>query len=164
MSAFVPDKLHYDLIVKTIIDGPRDWYEVCDYGWNPRLDLYGVNNADELGELLLRETVKSVSYRYDGDEEMIPDWAREPYRFEDHDFQLNCIEFLKALNCYEYQSCEHPEWKSSEAMNLISRLWSNVASCIIDTVFYEEYEEAPWVWEDVSQMEESQDIFYRGRR
>ena len=100
MSAFVPDKLHYDLLVKTIIHGPRDWDKVCSYRWNPPLDLYGVNNADELGELLQRETVKSVSYRYDGDEEMIPDWPREPYRFEDHGFQLNCIEFLKAVSGY----------------------------------------------------------------
>jgi hypothetical protein len=35
MSAFVPSKIHYDLLVKTITEGPEDWPQVSLTEWSP---------------------------------------------------------------------------------------------------------------------------------
>ena len=140
MSAFVPSKVHYDLLVKTMMEGPSG----IDNGfhrWEPLGDSY-----DDLGELLLRETVRSVWYRYYGDTEMIPEWTHRPYRYVDPVIRLNAIEFIKALRCYRYQSCEHPEWEQSTAEAITREALLRTALALIDTRMEEEYEQAPWEW------------------
>ena len=32
------------------------------------------------------------------------------------------VKILAAINCYEYQACEHPEWKTSEARDFCEAL------------------------------------------
>jgi hypothetical protein len=84
--------------------------------------------ADELGQMLWRENLLSVAYRYpdDGDGD-----RPGPSDFRDADVDeysyvptkpLTAAALLKTIACYEYQSCEHPGWKISEARALTTRL------------------------------------------
>jgi hypothetical protein len=51
---------------------------------------------------------------------------------------MNPVQVLKAINCYQYQSCEHDEWKSSEAHAFIEALRSAAISALPG------YEAAAW--------------------
>ena len=53
-------------------------------------------------------------------------------------FTATVPEVLKATDCYEYQSCEHPEWPSSNAHDFIQALRKDAWRLL------EGYEEAPW--------------------
>ncbi len=68
-----------------------------------------VFTAGRTGAMLLAENRRSVDHRYDEHEE------EEPYTYNRFERRLSPVEVLKAIACYEYQSCEHPEWQESEA-------------------------------------------------
>jgi len=140
MSAFVPSKVHYDLLVKTMMEGLPDIEFKYRY-WEPLGDSY-----DELGELLLRETVRSVRYRYGKDTDMVPGWAYSPYTYTDPGVRLTAIEFIKAIQCYRYQSCEHPKWKNSTAEALTREALFRAALKLVSSRMEDEFEEAPWDW------------------
>ncbi|MFV0434265.1 MAG: hypothetical protein ACK5LO_09825 [Leucobacter sp.] len=72
-------------------------------------------NAEAVGVMLMAENRRSVDYRYDEQEieEFYthgPSSRREP------------IEILKAISCYEYQSCETPDWGQSESASFCQAL------------------------------------------
>jgi hypothetical protein len=45
---------------------------------------------------------------------------------------------LKAISCYEYQSCEHPGWRKSEAHAFCEALRDMAIGCLPG------YDDAPW--------------------
>lgn len=138
MSAYVVDREHLLALVRTAVEGPSGrgvypdnawhglrWYAVPDrelrsIGWREsevhvrRLDW---TTVEELARLLFDENVASVRYRYaDADESgMIPDEA--PFTMGDvrRAPRLSVGTALGALDCFEYQACEHDEWADSEA-------------------------------------------------
>lgn len=68
-----------------------------------------LDTADRVGQMLLSENHKSVNHRYsESDDES------RLYRYSPR-LQRPAVEILKLIDCYEYQSCEHPGWKKSEA-------------------------------------------------
>ncbi len=67
--------------------------------------------ADRVGQMLLHENRLSVDHRYNECE--LEDIYRFPYWTSVT--RVNPVVILKALACYEYQSCEHPGWEGSEA-------------------------------------------------
>lgn len=78
--------------------------------------------ADRVGQMLLRENRLSVDHRYNESE-------LEPiYHFEHWTSvtRVDPVVILKALSCYEYQSCEHPGWETSEAKTFCDRLQSEM--------------------------------------
>lgn len=93
-----------------------------------------------LGQMLWDENAKSVAFRYPGDRsppgpigcdcQYSDDVPRFP-RFDP-------VQVLKACDCYEYQSCEHREWATSEANAYIDALrgaaWTSLPG----------YEDAVW--------------------
>ncbi len=99
--------------------------------------------ASEVGFMLLAENLRSVLYRYGGDETMRPEWAREPYTWRDPGYRLTVAEALKALDCLEYQSCEHPGWHDSEAAQFAEALRRALVHAL------KGYEAAPWEWTKV---------------
>lgn len=145
MSAFVVDKRHIDLIVHAVIHGTEDGEHVW---WSDSLLRQEIafclpnerDFGDELGQLLLDENVRSVRYRYDDDENMIPYYARQPYCFEPLPFRPTVVELLKALNCYIYESCEHPDWEDSMAYKIVMLIRNHAIYMLPG------YEEAPWEW------------------
>lgn len=118
MSAFVVGKAHIDAMVTTAFasqSNPLYWR--AGDGWRNTRE----TTPDAVGAMLLAECVASVRYRYDDAGDDLPGplsryWL-EPYTHNGlwryHGY--NAVQMLKAIACYEYQSCEHPGWESSEA-------------------------------------------------
>ncbi|GAA2678959.1 MULTISPECIES: hypothetical protein [Actinosynnema] len=104
MSAWVVSSGHIDVLV----------HALAQYGVVPS-DL-GAVRFRELGQALWSENHKSVNHRYRED-------TRTP-RYELHTTEatLDPIVVLKAVACFEYQSCEHPSWPDSEAHDLMEAL------------------------------------------
>ena len=76
-----------------------------------------VMTGDEIVELLEFENLLSVGYRYTGQVAfpvlMAPTWTFT---------NVEPVQLLKAIECYEYQACEHPEWDGSKAAALCKAL------------------------------------------
>jgi hypothetical protein len=139
MSAFEVDKTHIDVMVSAALQrihgDTLKWYhgEIPDTMPGealPAAERYQLyldalkaaertvtrDNAGMWGALLVAENRKSVNHRYDESE-----WE-EPYEFTEYAGTFNPVAILKAINCYEYQACEHPEWKTSEARSFCEAL------------------------------------------
>lgn len=70
----------------------------------------------KIGQILLRENVRSVNYRYRE--------KTRPGKFEyDQDAPaVSHIEALKLVNCLDYQSCERKDWHKSPACILLAEI------------------------------------------
>lgn len=85
--------------------------------------------ADAVGEMLLRQNVRSVRYRYPDDTaDDLPgpsdtEWAHT-YAFDMRArlWELPAVVVLKTIDCYEYQSCEDDDWHVSEAYQFCDAL------------------------------------------
>lgn len=109
MSAWIVSKAHIDIIVRGLID--RAWLSM---------------DADEAGRMLWAENLRSVAYRYpnDGDGERpgptrFRDSDVETYTYTDPMYGPSDAELDRAIGCYSYQSCEHPEWEESDAYEVV---------------------------------------------
>lgn len=100
MSAFTVGAPHID----TIVNAMRQFAGVPVPAGAPR----------GIGQMLWDENYASVNHRY-SESEPTPDYSPTLT-----DAPLSPIAVLKALDCYEYQSCEHPGWKTSDAHTLIN--------------------------------------------
>jgi hypothetical protein len=139
MSAYVVCKAHIDALITAGLmlpnHGPLRWFHP-DYqpGWSheeyerAKHELRW-DNADEVGQMLVDECVRSVSYRYPQDDPQkgelpgpIDAYYLHPYTFARWNRHLEAVVVLKAVACYRYQSCEHPEWESSEAYQFCEAL------------------------------------------
>jgi hypothetical protein len=155
MSAFVVDPTHIDLILGCAINGPRDGEHdrLGDPWYPPYADdlLPGsrgplrLEDADRAGAALLAECIASVSHRYPDDDLLelpgvVPTTLPADYRWKDLGLVLTIAEACKAIDCYEYQSCEHPGWGASGAAAFCQRLRSRLTGTLPG------YGEAPWEW------------------
>ena len=104
MSAFVVRKPHVDALVSALVG-------VCGYPseW-----------AGALGHKLWSENFRSVNCLYEEEE---PTPVYEPELVHG---PFDLVAVLKAASCMDYQSCEHPEWKQSEAFALLELLRSEI--------------------------------------
>ncbi len=134
MSAWIVSHRHIDLLVETAMFGPdstrRNWHTFTYYHRTPNEpDLSAgrertirpgdYDAANRLGQLLLNENAKSVNYRYSDDPE--PSADDESYQCRTT-ARLSAVDVLMALDGYEYQSCEHPGWRTSEAHSFTDAL------------------------------------------
>lgn len=115
MSAFIVNRTHLDYLVTAAFtlsgrDTPR-WF------WNNHWHELEYDNATQLGTMLAAENHASVTYRYPSlsEAEMADSPPIEPYTFRRYPRRPDPIQVLKAIACYEYQSCEHPGWEQSQA-------------------------------------------------
>ena len=144
MSAFVVDKAHINAMIDAGLSvhyRPMTWYPK---GENRQGSLTEIN-ASEVGQMLLDECVKSVSYRYeDSDLTNLPGRSDVdyllPFQYRRFANPPTLIEILKIISCYEYQSCEHPGWEDSEAHAFCQVLRVSTISRLPG------YDEAPWEW------------------
>jgi len=154
MSAFIVSKKHIDYMVSAGLKypelGPLRWFQPKsaenvepNNGVQPKLDnilrnmyVYELteDTADEVGRMLWLQNHVSVSYRYDKPMEVT---IGEPYRFERQP-EIDPVVVLKAIDCYEYQSCEDPGWETSQAKAFCNEL-RGVAICNLPG-----YDAAPW--------------------
>ena len=75
---------------------------------------------DEIGQLLMDGNVRSVRYRYrrDSFDELPGPVDKTGIRDYHHialDLSFDPIVLLQQLDCYEYQSCECPDWPDTHA-------------------------------------------------
>ena len=144
MSAYVVDKATIDVMVRAglrVRYKPMGWHHA---GQHHHLD---ESTANRIGQMLLDECVHSVSHHYqdDGITELPgPNNAYwlVPYKYQDALHLPEPVVILKTIACYEYQSCEHPEWETSEAKAFCETLRHIVITGLPG------YEEAPWGWEE----------------
>ena len=96
--------------------------------------IHGWTDANQIGEMLHAENVKSVNYRYG--EATKPHFALCEWSA----FQaFSHVQIIKAARCLRYQSCEHPGWEGSDACKLLQAI---IGRCGQDTPGYDE---AEWV-------------------
>ncbi|APW64322.1 hypothetical protein [Paludisphaera borealis] len=95
--------------------------------------ILGYQDALAIGQMLHAENVASVNFRYQ--EATTPDfrlceWAAF------HPFSR--VQMVKAASCLDYQSCEHPGWKASDACKLLAAIIAGEGHGMPG------YEEAQW--------------------
>lgn len=116
MSAFQVSPKHIAALVTVWARGPSDgaarWTK-------PNGNKRAALNMDERAafEMLSIENAKSVGYRYNE--------STKPVEYVPLSFGARSptiVEALKLLDCYEYQSCERPEWAETETFRWCYRL------------------------------------------
>jgi hypothetical protein len=131
MSAFIVDDDVICLIVQAAMEatpGPVSWFtEPFDPEWVTSSSYfqfqrslpYDERRASEVAFMLLAENCASVNYRYEDSEALAID-TMFPYKRVVR--KVIHADVFKALDCYEYQACEHPGWATSEAKQFIDEL------------------------------------------
>lgn len=145
MSAYIVSKAHIDALTDVACNGPSGVTVSPMNTWRfsyylggacrihvlrPGLEAHeGERSADEIGQILVDENVRSVEYRYPravNDDGGLPGpiaaYYGEPYTLTPRRRSLTAVETLAALSCYEYQACEAPDWEKSEAYKLCDAL------------------------------------------
>lgn len=156
MSAFVIDPTHIDVLLSVAINGPRG-SRGSRIPWRPpyidgllagdRTGPLDRDRADRAGAALLAECIASVGHRYPDADPFhglpgpIPTPDPERYEWTDFGAVLGAIEACKAIDCYEYQSCEHPGWRDSGSKAFCERFRSALIGAMHG------YEQAEWHWD-----------------
>lgn len=168
MSAFIVCRHHIDALVAVAFFGPSgiaisphttwrpaNWFDTepppdADMTWlEEHRRAAEPHDAHRLAEMLLLENVRSVNHRYpdsaalSGHVDDPPDWTAAdatPLTTRRCGSRPTPVEALKLLDCYEYQSCEHPQWRTSEARRFCDALRVRLIGYVPG------YDEAPWEW------------------
>lgn len=107
MSAFVVSEDCINTLTFGILEALR---------YDPKV-AHLIRDPDQLAITLLRENVESVSYRYDDDANR----DQCDTRYAAPKTPPTAVAIFKALQCYDYQSCEHPGWPDSLACYMVHR-------------------------------------------
>jgi hypothetical protein len=117
MSAFIVGDNHIGAILRWYLMESHPAYRPQWRGLEPT-----AREAASMFTALARENWRSVSYRYG--------YVRrsEPTPVDDLQLtrfaELTPVEVIKACDCLNYQSCEHPTYEQSEAKRLINAIKS----------------------------------------
>lgn len=133
MSAYIENRAHIDALVTLAKDGPAD--RAVSYpgdGWH--MSCGASNDPDIIGRMLIAENIRSVQYRYRGEAvETLPGPCDKSslldYRYT-RGRALTIIEGLAALDGYDYQTCECPDWRTTEAYAFVEQLRSRLIGCL----------------------------------
>jgi hypothetical protein len=109
MSAYVVDKETIDTLISAAL----------------RAKLFGRNEATEKGQMLWRENVTSVSYRYNlptRDATELAQYERDVEAYEFAHYDVTGPKIVDAIDCLDYQSCEHEGWHTSAAHALLQAI------------------------------------------
>ncbi len=130
MSAYMVDRHH----IRYLIEAAKS-KRICPYGFSWRHNgqahamPHGTEGEVKLANMLWSENMRSINYRYPNDTiATMPGPIGESYVFDVTDYPLlvwntfDPLQVVKACDCYEYQSCEHPEWETSEAKAFVDHL------------------------------------------
>ena len=146
MSAWMVSKGHIDALIRISLEGPKDgnrrqWSR--PYFQHQELTY---TQADLLGETLTKENLASINYRYpdtvhnpDNTPGPVEHYWLEPYEYRSSQAKhITAVEALKAIACYEYQACEHPQWEQSEARAFCQLLREHIICALPG------FDAAPW--------------------
>lgn len=87
------------------------------------------------GKILLRENIASFRHRYSNSD---PASVQSTYRYTAPTRYPSVVGALKLIQCYRYQSCEHPQWDGSSADVFTRSLTEALITCLAG------YDEAHW--------------------
>ena len=134
MSAFVVSKHDIDILVTAFVNGAAPAY----------LD------ATKIGRMLWRYNVKSVAYRYNmpdrhaeehlGYLKAIAEYSYEP-------IPAKPAAIAKIARCYDYQTCETPDYPGSRAEAIAEALMAAFPATLAG------YDDAPWGIADERDLE-----------
>jgi len=162
MSAFTVNKEHIDALVQAAlwIPGPQHPGDSCNagltYNWpdaDPELfkregyEAWAIDaqsryhdarqdTPDRLGQMLWGENHRSVNHRYQ-ENHIEPLYSYQPLPGEP-----DPVIVIKAISCYEYQTCEHEGWETSEAHAFCKALRNKMINALPG------YDAAPWGIDD----------------
>lgn len=77
-------------------------------------------NPDVLGQILVNQNFKSVNFRY---KDKSPSFK---FKYELSHDQFTNVQLLKACDCYDYQSCETPNYEQSLVAKIIDKIRSQL--------------------------------------
>lgn len=149
MSAFIVSATHVDVLLSVALHGSSDSAGSSREWSPPHLEEPGrplsAVTCSVLGAALLAECIAAVSRGNPGCpmRELPGPWPMpipEQYEFTDFGPCANVAEACKAIDCFEYQSCDHPEWAQSLARRFCDRLRRALIAALAG------HEEAPWEW------------------
>ena len=124
MSVYEVSHFHIDamltagFVIAERNQGKFSWH---DDGQHRYLNL---ETAGRVGAMLAAENRRSVNHRY-ADEDL-----EQPYLFRRLFGSPDPVTVLKILACYEYQTCEHPEWPATEAYAFVQALRARWIACL----------------------------------
>ena len=149
MSAWIVSKAHIDALVSAAMTSkgnPFRWYD-ADGNHSHELTCMDTEKATKVGQMLWSENLASINARYvdtidnplgcPGPANFEGPASIDAYRFT-RTQQLEPVKVIKAIHCYDYQSCEHDGWKASEAHQFCEALEARMVSSLPG------YNEAPW--------------------
>lgn len=145
MSAFLCDAPHLSACADILLQ------LACQPWWDgPALEP-GETPAD-LFAMLLRENLLSIGHRYPGDDEMQEASVFHLYQPQEVGnlaaaqpvIDRDRAAALKALQCYAYQACEHPGWRTSRAWAMVKEAERLLAQAI--TRHVQAVADARWGW------------------
>lgn len=122
MSANMVGEIHIDALITAGLQVQRWAGESEMYWYHPGADghmkQHRLNDgtASAVGAMLLAENQRSVNYRYSEDE------AAPAYTYRPMPGEANPVDILKAIQGFEYQSCETPDWYESVAHSFCQAL------------------------------------------
>jgi len=147
MSAYVVDRGHIRYLVTAMLSTRINRYPPFSWWWDGERRTLAAMNRDEasrIGQMLWDENIRSVQGRYPdckGKPESMPGPIDEVFIYAhsmNHHGSPDPVQVLKACDCYEYQSCEHSEWESSQAKAIIDTLRRHAWQALPG------YEDAAW--------------------
>ena len=120
----IVDAKHIVYLVKAAQSGQDKtfrWFEYRDHGTiEHSLESGDGDRALEVGDMLLSENQRSVNHRYKATDDQDRLYQVQYDAFVWASFEP--VDVFKAIDCLAYQSCEHPDWESSEAFAFLSAL------------------------------------------
>lgn len=131
MSAWIVTKEHINYLLHSMMYKPGSF--PFSFYFNGKQTVVTSMNASKIGQILWEENHKSINHRYNLDDKT------PKYKFTQ--FMLNAIDpvvAFKQIDCYDYQSCEHPGWEKSKAKVICEALRSYLIGRL------EGYDDAPW--------------------
>ena len=133
MSAYIVDRHHILYLIAAALQAERgsDFYYYHE-GKSHRLDRCDYESAADAANMLRQENINSIQHRYPDTQDSLenaPGPIGETFVIRESEinpfaFRIDPVQVLKSISCYEYQSCEHPEWEASEAFAFVDALRS----------------------------------------
>ena len=157
MSAYIVSRGHIRFLVEAALQlRPEHCSDVGLRRYYHAGESHDVNEltANALGLMLWNECRASVRARYPGERDSalpgpVLDGPRCGYAHEfGWSLRIDPVQVLKAVACYEYQSCEHAAWVTSAAFAFCDALRCHAIRCLPG------YDDAAWgcpeAWESLS--------------
>lgn len=117
MSAFILNYNHINAMLNFAVSKHMRFH--WDIGGQTAM--YCTDNPDDcqtLGAILVRENVRSILARYQSDkpEDYIDHQCGYRYGYKDNAYSP--VQIVKACDCYDYQSCETPDYDTTFAARI----------------------------------------------